>query len=169
MLSDKPNRRDFLKGTGILIVGFSLPSFLRTADAQSATSPKTVALDEVDAYLAIDRTGRVTLYSGKVELGTGVSTALPQILAEELDVPLARIALIEGDTALTPAQGKTWGSLTIQAGGIQIRQAAATARQALVEQASKTFFGVPVDDLYVEDGIVRSKGACGGTGACNNV
>ena len=113
-----------------------------------------MALDEVDAFLAIDPSGRVTLYSGKVELGTGVSTALTQIVAEELDVPLARIALIEGDTALTPAQGKTWGSLTIQVGGIQIRQAAATARQALLQEAGKQL-GVPAGDLIVEQGTVR--------------
>ncbi len=156
MLSHKPNRREFLQGTGLLIVSFSLPTFLKTADAQSATSTKTVALDEVDAFLAIDRSGRVTLYSGKVELGTGVSTALTQIVAEELDVPLARIALIEGDTALTPAQGKTWGSLTIQVGGIQIRQAAATARQALLQEAAKNL-GAPVGDLVVEQGTVRAR------------
>ncbi len=156
MLSGKPTRRDFLQGTGILVVSFSLPSFLGTVDAQSAASPKTVALDEVDAFLAIDSSGRVTLYSGKVELGTGVSTALTQIVAEELDVPLAGVALIEGDTTLTPAQGKTWGSLTIQAGGIQIRQAAATARQALLQGAEKRL-GVPAGDLMVEQGTVRAR------------
>ena len=157
MLSHKSSRREFLQGTGLLIVSFSLPAFLKTADAQSSTSPKTVALDEVDAYLAIDPSGKVTLYSGKVELGTGVSTALTQIVAEELDVPMARIALIEGDTTLTPAQGKTWGSLTIQVGGVQIRQAAATARQALLQEAGKKL-GVPVGDLVVEQGTVRSRG-----------
>jgi len=156
MLSGKPNRREFLKATGILIVSFSLPSFLKTAEAQSATSPKTVALDEVDAYLAIDPSGHVTLYSGKVELGTGVSIALTQILAEELDVPLASITLIEGDTALTPAQGKTWGSLTIQNGGVQIRQAAATARQALLQEAARKL-GAPAADLTVEQGTVRAR------------
>jgi nicotinate dehydrogenase subunit B len=156
MLSQKPSRREFLRGTGLLIVSFSLPTFLKTAHAQSATSTKTVALDEVDAFLAIDRSGRVTLYSGKVELGTGVSTALIQIVAEELDVPLARIALIDGDTSLTPAQGKTWGSLTIQVGGIQIRQAAATARQTLLQEAGKQL-GVSAGDLIVEQGTVRAR------------
>jgi CO/xanthine dehydrogenase Mo-binding subunit len=156
MLSGKPSRRQFLEATGILVVSFSLPSFLKTAAAETATAGKTVALDEVDAYLAIDPSGRVTLYSGKVELGTGVSTALPQILAEELDVPLARVALVEGDTALTPAQGKTWGSLTIQSGGIQIRQAAATARQALLQEAAKQL-GAPAGDLIVEQGMVRAR------------
>src|SRR5258705_311530 len=81
--------------------------------------------------------GMVTVYSGKVDLGTGVRTALRQIAAEELDLPMARVALVEGDTALTPDQGKTWGSLTIQIGGMQIRQAAAAAHGALLEEAAK--------------------------------
>jgi len=157
MLSGKPTRREFLQGTGILIVSFSLRGSLRLAAAQGATAAKTVALDEVDGYLAIDPAGRVSLYSGKVELGTGVRTALSQILAEELDVPMARVELVEGDTALTPAQGKTWGSLSIQNGGIQIRQAAATARQALLQEAGKRL-GVPVADLTVEQGAVRGGG-----------
>jgi len=166
MLFTKPSRRDFLKGTGILIVSFSLPSPFNTAFAQSGTpantktETKTVALDDVDAFLAIDPTGGVTLYSGKVDLGTGIGTALTQIVAEELDVPFARVHVIEGDTALTPAQGKTWGSLSIQNGGAQIRQAAATARHALLQEAAKRL-GVPVEDLIVEqtteEGTVRSR------------
>jgi len=154
LFSDKPTRRDFLKGAGILIVSFSVPSFVRTATAQSATPPKSVALDEVDAFVAVDANGRVTLYSGKVEMGTGVRTALTQIVAEELDVPLERVDVIEGDSALTPAQGKTWGSLTIQVGGVQIHQAAATARQALLQEAGKQL-GAPAGDLVVEQGTVR--------------
>jgi nicotinate dehydrogenase subunit B len=156
MLTSKHTRRDFLEATGILVVSFSLRGVLTASDALSATSPKTIALDEVDAYLAINPAGHVTLYSGKVELGTGVSTALLQIVAEELDVSLKNVGLIEGDTTLTPAQGKTWGSLTIQVGGIQIRQAAATARQALLQEASKKL-GVPAGDLIVKQGIVRAR------------
>jgi CO/xanthine dehydrogenase Mo-binding subunit len=160
MLFAKPNRRDFLKGTGILIVSFSLPALTKTAFAQSGTpantKTKTVALDDVDAFLAIDPTGGVTLYSGKVDLGTGIGTALTQIVAEELDVPFARVHVIEGDTALTPAQGKTWGSLSIQNGGMQIRQAAATARHALLQEAAKRL-GVSAEDLIVEQGTVRSR------------
>jgi CO/xanthine dehydrogenase Mo-binding subunit len=79
--------------------------------------------------------GAVTVYSGKVDLGTGVSTALRQIVAET-DVPFSRIALVEGDTAPTPDQGTTWGSLSIQVGGVQIR----TRRPppgALLEEAAK--------------------------------
>jgi nicotinate dehydrogenase subunit B len=159
MLHTKPSRRDFLKSTGVLIVSFSLPSMSsKTGFAQSGTpaGPKTVALDDVDAFLAIDASGGVTLYSGKVDLGTGIGTALTQIVAEELDVPVTRIQVVEGDTALTPAQGKTWGSLSIQNGGVQIRQAAATARHALLQEAGKRL-GVPVEDLLVEQGTVRSR------------
>jgi len=158
MLRTKPSRRDFLKSTGVLIVSFSLPSLSKPGFAQSGTpaGPKTVALDDVDAFLAIDSSGGVTLYSGKVDLGTGIGTALTQIVAEELDVPLARIQVVDGDTALTPAQGKTWGSLSIQNGGVQIRQAAATARRALLQEAAKRL-GAPVEDLMGEQGTVRSR------------
>jgi CO/xanthine dehydrogenase Mo-binding subunit len=160
MLLTKSSRRDFLKSTGILIVSFSLPSTFDAAFAQSGTpantGTKTVALDDVDAFLTIDSSGGVTLYSGKVDLGTGIGTALTQIVAEELDVPLDHVQVVEGDTALTPAQGKTWGSLSIQNGGVQIRQAAATARRALLQEAAK-HLGVPAEDLSVEEGTVRSR------------
>src|SRR6516165_9393814 len=116
------SRRDVLKGGGALVVSFSLAGALGEALAQGA---KSLALTEVDSFLAIDAGGAVTLYSGKVDLGTGVATALPQIVADELDVPLNRVKL-EGDTALTPDQGPTWGSLSIQIGGMQLRNAAAT-------------------------------------------
>src|SRR5205823_11023398 len=66
--------------------------------------------------------GVVTVYSGKVDLGTGTDTALTQIAAEELGVPMQRVKLVTGDTLLTPDQGPTFGSLTIQNGGVQIRQ-----------------------------------------------
>src|SRR5262249_39760277 len=117
MLDAPTTRRDFLKGTGALIVSFSLAGPLAEASAQTGAKP--VALDEVDSFLTLASTGRVTVYTGKVDLGTGTRTALRQIVAEELDVPLDWIALVEGDTATTPDQGPTWGSLTIQVGGVQ--------------------------------------------------
>src|SRR6516225_664774 len=106
------SRRDALLGSGALIVSFSLAGSLPEAMAQAGTKP--VTLTEVDSFLAIDKTGNVTIYSGKVDVGTGVSTALRQIVAEELDVPFERTKLIQGDTLLTPDQGKTWASLTDQ-------------------------------------------------------
>src|SRR5690349_543881 len=97
-------RRDVLRAGGALIISFSLPG--RSARAGTSAT-KTVAPDEVDAFLAIDGQGRVTVYSGKVDLGTGVRTALSQIVAEELDMPMARVSIVQGDTALTPDQGPT--------------------------------------------------------------
>jgi nicotinate dehydrogenase subunit B len=147
------SRRDALLGSGVLIVGFSLASPLADALAQAPAKP--VVLTEVDSFLAIDKAGKVTVYSGKVDLGTGVSTALRQIVAEELDVPFARVELIEGDTSLTPDQGTTWGSLSIQVGGMQLRQAAAAARQALLAEATKK---LGTSDLTVADGVISGGG-----------
>src|SRR5262245_38083007 len=124
------SRRDALLGSGALIVSFTLASPFSGVKAQGAAKP--LALTEVDSFLAIDKTGKVTVYSGKVDLGTGITTALRQIVADELDVPMNRIDLVQGDTTLTPDQGKTWSSITIQVGGMQLRQAAAAARQALL-------------------------------------
>ncbi|HYE92818.1 MAG TPA: molybdopterin cofactor-binding domain-containing protein [Terriglobales bacterium] len=147
-------RRDFLKGTSALVVSFTLiPSVAR---GQAARRTKTNATDQVDAFLAIGADGRVTVYTGKVDLGTGTRTALRQLAAEELDVRLSRVDLVEGDTALTPDQGPTWGSLTISHGGQTIRQAAATARRELIVQAAQRL-GIATDNLEVRDGVVFSR------------
>src|SRR5260370_33862194 len=118
------SRRDVLKGGGALVVSFSLAGALGEALAQGA---KPLALTEVDSFLAIDAGGVVTLYSGKVDLGTGVATALPQMVAEELDVPLDRVKLVQGDTAPPPGQGTTSDSLSIQITRRRLRSAARTA------------------------------------------
>lgn len=153
------SRRDFLK-LGGLIVSFAVPMRLAFAgnDAlpASATTAKVVAPDQVDGFLAIDRQGKVTVYSGKVDLGTGVRTAITQIAAEELDVPVARVSVIQGDTLLTPDQGPTYGSLSIQNGGVQIRQAAATARRALLRQAAQRL-SIDAGELIVVGGVIKSK------------
>jgi nicotinate dehydrogenase subunit B len=148
------SRRDILKGTGSLVVSFSFSGAIAEALAQGApAAAKPVALTEVDSFLAIDAKGNVTVYSGKVDLGTGVRTALMQMAADELDVQMSQVNLIEGDTATTPAQGTTWGSLTIQIGGMQIRNAAATARTALLEEAAKKL-GVKPETLRTFNGAV---------------
>src|ERR1700742_4867934 len=154
------SRRDLLKVAGALVVAFSLAPCLE-AIAQDAAAPKPVSLDQVDAFLAIDDKGMVTLYAGKVDLGTGVDIGLAQIVAEELDVPLANVSLVTGDTALTPDQGPTYGSQSIQSGGMQIRQAAATARNALLDQAAQRL-NVAKGDLSVSDGTIAPK--AGGAG-----
>jgi hypothetical protein len=110
--------------------------------------------NQVDDWIAIQTDGTVTVFSGKVELGTGVKTALAQIVAEELDVPFERINMVMGDTALTPDEGYTAGSTTIQLGGFALRQAGAEARLALLELASDRL-DAAVEELAVRDGVIR--------------
>ena len=148
-------RRSFLTHTlqsfGVLTIGFQLPSV--HAQIPLATR-STLDVNEVDGYFSIHADGRITLYCGKVDLGQGIRIAIPQMAAEELGIDVAKIQMIDGDTALTPDQGPTAGSSGIMRGGVQIRQAAATARQALIAVAA-TQMNVPIDSLDAIDGEVR--------------
>ena len=152
-----PSRRDFPKSGGALVVGFSLAGPVHDVLAEETAATKPLALTSVDTFLAINSTGAVTVYSGKVDLGTGVRTALAQIVAEELDVSFSRVTIVQGDTALTPDQGPTFGSLSIQIGGVQIRYAAAMAKSALLDLAV-TRLGVTVPELTVADGVISGGG-----------
>src|SRR5579859_402669 len=87
---------------------------------------------QLDDWLLFEPDGTVTVYSGKVELGTGVRTALAQIVAEELGISLARIHMVMGDTGRTPNEGLTAGSQTIETSGMRLRRAAATAHETLL-------------------------------------
>ena len=109
--------------------------------------------NQVDDWIAIQPDGTVTVFSGKVELGTGVKTALAQIVAEELDVPIDRINMVMGDTALTPDEGYTAGSTTIQFGGFALRHASAEARAALLDLASDRL-DAAIEELIVRDGVI---------------
>jgi nicotinate dehydrogenase subunit B len=148
------SRRALLVQGGALVVAFSLAP--RTGRTETAAAGKSVAADDVGGFIAIDATGKVTIYSGKVELGTGAVTAIAQIAAEELCVSLDRVEMIQGDTQLTPNQGPTYASLSIQNGGMQIRRAAATAREALLQRAADKL-KVAKDTLVAKDGVVASR------------
>jgi nicotinate dehydrogenase subunit B len=150
------SRREFLRTSGSLVVAFSLSPLLARAASAIGAIRKDVSPGQVDSFLAIGADGTVTCYSGKVDLGTGVVTALRQIVADELTVPLEKIDLITGDTLLTPDQGVTSGSFSIEVGGMQIRQACATARAALVSEAAKSL-RLAESDLTTADGMVREK------------
>jgi CO/xanthine dehydrogenase Mo-binding subunit len=115
---------------------------------------------QLDDWLSIEPDGTVTVYSGKVELGTGVRTALAQIVAEELDVALERIQMVMGDTARTPNEGYTAGSMTVKSSGMTLRRAAATARQLLLEMAAAEL-GMAPDELAIRDGVITPRGAAG--------
>jgi len=148
------SRRQFVKGTGALVVSFNLfgsvSRVLAQAESFGRTEPDATALD---SWVAIAQDSSVTVFTSKVDLGTGVVTALSQIVAEELDVPFEQIHMETGDTSNTIDQAATVGSRTIERGGPQLRQAAAAARQALLKLAS-TRLETPVEQLTVSDGIV---------------
>ena len=148
------DRRAFLKASGVLAIGFSMAGLSGPADATTLRAPKSVAKGAVDSWLTIGPDNRVTIFCGKVDLGTGARTALAQLAAEELDVSFERIEMVMGDTATTPDQWLTAGNLTIFQGGSELRRAAASARRALVERAAQRL-GVSAGELTVEDGVVR--------------
>jgi len=156
------SRREFLQAGGALVVGFTFPEpvFAQRARGDMPRG-KTLDIGEVDGFIAINADGSVTIYSGKVDLGQGLRIAIPQMAAEELGIGVERIALVEGDTALTPDQGATAGSSGIVRGGVQIRQAAATARETLIGLAAART-GKSAADFDAIDGEVRPKS--GGAG-----
>jgi nicotinate dehydrogenase subunit B len=152
-------RRDLLRGAGYLGAGYllvavPLSSSLRAAEPLGPW-PKTIPDDRIDSWLAVKADGSVTCFTGRVDLGTGVRTALAQIVADELDVDLERVTMVMGDTSRTPDQGTTSGSNTIQKEAIPIRHAAADARQMLMKLASDRL-GIPVSDLRAASGIITS-------------
>jgi nicotinate dehydrogenase subunit B len=156
------SRRDFLSRSGVLVVGFSLGAHqgLGTALERVAAHVPPPA-NQLDSWLVIGVDNSVTVFCGKVELGTGVSTALRQIVAEELDVPFERITWVQGDSDRTVDQGSTVGSQSTKRGGAQLRQAAAEARAALLEMASAKL-GAPVTSLVVTQGRIGMTGSASG-------
>jgi nicotinate dehydrogenase subunit B len=160
------NRRDWLKTTGGLVVGFTfsgVPTFGGQAVPAVPLSNDGRPLDpkEVDSFLSIHADGSVTVYTSKVDVGTGMRIAMAQMAAEELGVDTARITVVDGDTARCPNTGGTGGSTGLTRGGTAVRQAAATARQALLGLAA-TRLKRPVADLTIVAGEVRP--AAGGRG-----
>ncbi len=109
-----------------------------------------------ETFVRIAADGSVNAYNGHVDLGTGIRTALGQIVAEELDVSFARVVVVLGDTAEVPNQGATIASETIQITAVPLRRAAAQARHFLVARAAERM-GLPIEDLTVEDGLIRGK------------
>jgi nicotinate dehydrogenase subunit B len=109
-----------------------------------------------ETFIKLTADGSVTAFNGHVDLGTGIRTALGQIVAEELDVSFARIVVVLGDTSQVPNQGATIASETIQITAIPLRNAAAQARQFLVSRAAERL-GLPVEELGIEDGLIRGR------------
>ncbi len=151
-------RRDFLGrlGGGIIIF-VSLTDLLRAAEEErprrrgrrgGGGTPS-----DFNAFLHIAEDGKVTCFTGKIEMGQGPITSLPQMLADELDVPLESVDIVMGDTARCPWDMGTFGSMTTRFFGPLMLAAAAEARAVLLELASESL-KVPQSQLVASDGVI---------------
>lgn len=134
-------RRGFLQASGGLVVAFSL-----FGDAEALSTMQPIGSvqgpppeGKLYAWLAVHQDNTVTLFTGKVDVGTGTKTALAQIAAEELDISVDRLAVVMGNTSETVDQGPSYGSRTVRYAGPQIRQAAAAGRAVLLDLAADHF------------------------------
>jgi nicotinate dehydrogenase subunit B len=160
-----PSRRDFLKGCGGLIVSYSAHgpgagpgTLLAGAQGPFATHASHIDPDKLDSWLAVGADGNVTAYTGKCDFGQGIFTAQSQLVAEELCVPIARVKLVECDTATTPDQGTTSGSQSTPTNfnSENLALAAATAREWLMKMAAEKL-GEPLEQLSVAEGVISGK------------
>jgi CO/xanthine dehydrogenase Mo-binding subunit len=153
-------RRSALLGGGALVVSigasvsFDTVLSLQSAYAEGAKPPLTP--DQLSSYIAVNADGSVAAFFGKMDMGHGLTVAIAQIVAEELDIPFKRVKVFMGDTSNSVNQGGASGSTGIQYGGKQMRMAAAEARRVLVEMAAG-LLSTPVDQLAVNDGVVSSR------------
>ena len=150
-------RRRFLQSAGALVVAFSWAPPLGIAQqTQKPRLPGSLDTNRMlDGWLRINADGSVTVFTGKVELGQGILTALAQIASDELDVAYDRIEMVSADTSRSPDEGMTAGSLSVENSGTALRYACAEARALLLAAASKKL-GAPVEQLTVKDGIVSA-------------
>ena len=147
------DRREFIKivGGGIVVVVSVGPSVLLAQDR------RRLYPEDLNAYLRIGEDGRVTVFTGKIEMGQGVMTSQAQMVAEELCVALSSVEMVMGDTDRCPWDMGTFGSLTTRMFGPYLRAAAAEARAVMLRLASDKL-GVPRDRLAVADGVVSVTG-----------
>ncbi|EJW12331.1 Isoquinoline 1-oxidoreductase beta subunit [Rhodovulum sp. PH10] len=150
------SRTDYLTKPGTLAI--VRPAGGADVDV-AAADPETL-----EPFVVVEADGTVTAFNGHVDLGTGIRTALAQIVAEELDLGFARVAMVLGDTALTPDQGPTIASETIQITAPALRSAAAQARHFLLARAAERL-GADVSELCVDDGVVSRRPATTGDSA----
>jgi CO/xanthine dehydrogenase Mo-binding subunit len=152
------SRRALLQGSSLVVL-FTLGGWQPLAAQTPAPLPGSLnANRRLDAWLRINPDGTVTMFTGKVELGQGILTALTQIVADELDVAPERLEVISGDTSRTPNEGVTSGSLSMQDSGTALRLACAEARELLLQAASARL-AMPASELVVADGVIARPGS----------
>ena len=159
ILEDRPaalplDRREFLKAAGCGV--FILFSVDGLAALEQEGAGRRSYPDDFNAYLSIREDGRVACFSGKIEMGQGNTTALAQMLADELEVPFDRVDMVMGDTRLCPWDGGTNGSRSIKYFGPALRAAGAEAREVLIQLAAEQLQRPPAQ-LTAKDGFVADR------------
>ena len=151
------DRREFLKtlGGGIVVL-VTLRSAEVLAERGRGRGFGQRMPSDFNAFLRIGEDGRVSCFTGKIEMGQGVITSLAQMLADELNVPLDRVDMVMGDTDLCPWDMGTFGSMTTRFFGPPLRAAAAEARAVLVELGAERL-QTPADQVGAEGGVVFDK------------
>src|SRR5437660_2941876 len=153
----RTSRRTFLKSAGgFLLVGYSRGGAALATVLQADGLYRDPDFKQLDSWIVIHEDNTATFYDGKTDLGQGTGTSFRQMMSDELDIPFDKTACIMGTTNLTVDQGGSGGSDAIQVDGWPMRRVAAEARRVLLDMASKRF-GVPVDDLTVNDGVITVK------------
>ena len=165
MEKEQQSRRAFIHSLGVLAIGFSMSgAACSTSKSKERVDPaapdirtKELDLEEIDSWLLIREDGRVTIMTGKMELGQGITTAIAQVAAEELSMDMSLIDVHLAETGYTPDEGYTAGSMSIQTSAMSVRKAAASAREYLLELASQEM-SIAKNALHLADGHIIGAG-----------
>jgi nicotinate dehydrogenase subunit B len=132
------DRRDFFRflGAGVVVVSVLKPAIVAQESGGARQRRGESLPQQIDAWLHLGESGKITAYTGKVEVGQNIRTSLSQAVAEELRVPIDRIEMVMGDTQLTPFDMGTFGSRTTPTMSPQLRKAAAASREILIGLAA---------------------------------
>lgn len=150
------DRREFFKFLGAGVLVFSVATTVTAQESGGASRRRGDSLPrEIDAWLHLGENGRVTVYTGKAEMGQNIRTSLSQAVAEELHVPMDHVEMVMGDTQLTPFDMGTFGSRTTPTMNLQLRKVASAARDALIAAAASEW-KVDAAGLLAADGRVRN-------------
>src|SRR5205814_5093100 len=154
------SRRELIGSAGALVFAFSAgaPGEVLAQQVMAGNGGSSTLLPtELDSWIAIARDGKVTVFFGKIDGGQGTDLCMAQIVADEMDVPIKDVAVVQGDTARTVNQGGASGSTGVRFAGSALRIAGAEARRVLIEKAAEKL-GVDASRLSVSDGIVSVAG-----------
>jgi nicotinate dehydrogenase subunit B len=156
----KISRRTFLKDAGMITIGFHLVTCdqISGKNAVQAGQKITREIDpeRINAWLQVHEDGSIHVLTGKMELGQGIRIAIAQVAAEELNTDPERVTVHLAETGITPDEGYTAGSRSIEQSAMAVRKATATAARLLINRAAEKLKEDP-EALYIEDGFIRVK------------